>query len=112
MARTFVSAFNVEVTSSPWTTPTLYPHASPILLAFSFGSALEAAFDDISFFPFRPWDAEDMVILDCISRLFGLSLLVLDNFSPRGGPWALMESGLGHKFSGPTIIIIIIIIIK
>ena len=54
VARPFVGAFNEEVTSSPWTNPTLYPRACPILLAFSFGSASEAAFDDVSFFPFRP----------------------------------------------------------
>ena len=86
MARTFVGAFNAEVTSFPWTTPTPYPHASPILLAFSSRSALEVAFDDMSFFPFKPWDAEDRVILGCISRLLGLSLLVLDNYSPWRRP--------------------------
>ena len=64
---------------------------------------MEAAFDDMSFFPFRAWDAEDRVILGCISRLFGLSLFVLGNYSPRRGPWALMESGPRHKFSGPTV---------
>ena len=75
---------------------------SPILLTFSSEGALEAAFDDVSFFPFKSWDAEDRVILGCISRLFGLSLLVLGNYSLRHGPWVLMESGPGHKFSGPT----------
>ena len=103
MAKTFVGAFNVEVTSFPWTTPTPYPYVSPILLVFSSRSALKAVFDDMSFFPFKPWDAEDRVILGCICRLFGLSLLVLDNYSPRHGPWVLMESGSGHKFSGSTI---------
>ena len=76
---------------------------SPILLAFSSGGALEAAFNDMSLFPLKSWDAKDRVILGCISRLFGLSLLVLDNYYPRRGPWILMESGPGHKFSGPTI---------
>ena len=77
---------------------------SPILLAFSSGGALEAVFDDMSLFPLKSWDAEDRVILGCISRLFGLSPLVLGNYSLRHGPWVLMESGPGHKFSGPTII--------
>ena len=74
----------------------------PILLASSSGGLLEAAFDDMSLFPSKPWDAEDRVILDCVSRLFGLSLLVLGNYLPRHGPWALVESGPGRKFSGPT----------
>ena len=74
---------------------------TPILLAFSSGSALEVAFNDVSFFPFRPWDAEDSVILGCISRLFGLSILVLDNYYPRRGPWALMENGLGPQILWP-----------
>ena len=56
----------------------------------------------MSFFPFKPWDVEDKVILGYISRLLGLSLLVLGNYSPRHGPWVLMESGPTHKFSGPT----------
>ena len=75
----------------------------PILLASSFGGLLEAAFDDMSLFPSESWDSEDRVILGCVSRLFGLSLLVLGNYPPRHGPWALVESELGHKFSGPTI---------
>ena len=106
MTRTFVGAFNAEVTSFPWTTLTPYPHVSSILLVFFSGGALEAAFDNMSFFPFKSWDAEDRVILNCISRLFGLSLLVLGNYSPRHGPWVLMESGPGHKFSGPTAIFV------
>ena len=97
-----MGAFNVEVTSLPRTTPTLYPHVSPILLTSSSGGALEAAFDDMSLFPLKCWDAEDRVILGCISRLFGLSPLVLGNYSPRHRFWVLMESGPGHKFSGPT----------
>ena len=101
VARTFVGAFNAEVTSFPWTTPTLYPRASPILLTFPSGSALEVAFDDVSFFPFSPWDAKDRVILGCTSRLFGFSLLVLGNYSPRHGPWALMESGLEPQILWP-----------
>ena len=75
----------------------------PILLTFSFVGDLEAAFDDMSLFPLKSWDAEDRVILGCIFRLFGISLLVLGNYYPRHGPWVLMESGPGHKFSGPTI---------
>ena len=80
---------------------------SPSLLAFSSGGALEAAFDDTSLFLLKSWDAEDKVILGCISRLFGLSLFVLGNYSPRHRPWVLMKSGSGHKFSGPTIYIYI-----
>ena len=78
---------------------------SPILLAFSSGGALEAVFDYMSLFHLKSWDAEDRVILGCIYRLFGLSLLVLGNYSPRHEPWVLMESGPGHKFSGPTIVL-------
>ena len=59
--------------------------------------------DDMSLFPLKSRDAEDRVILGCISRLFDLSPLVLGNYSPRHGPWVLMESGPGHKFSGPII---------
>ena len=103
VARTFVGAFNAEVTSFPWTTPTLYPRASPILLAFSSGSALEAAFNVVSFFPFRPWDAEDRVILGCISRPFGLLLPVVGNYYPRREPWALMKSESGSQILWPHI---------
>ena len=35
-------------------------------------------------------DAEDRIILGYVSKLLGLSLCVLGNFSPRLGPWALM----------------------
>ena len=62
---------------------------------------MEAAFDDVSFFLFRPWDAEDMAILGCIPRLFGILILVLGNYSPRPGPWALMESGPGPQILWP-----------
>ena len=72
---------------------------------------MEAAFDDMSLFPLKSWDAEDRVILGCISKLFGLSPLVLGNYSLRHGPWVLMESGPGHKFSGPTNIIMVNLII-
>ena len=89
-AKTFVSAFNAEVTVFPWTAPTLYPHARPTVLALSSGSALGAAFNGVPFLPSRFWDAEDMVVLSYISKLFGLSLHVLGNVSPRHGPWALM----------------------
>ena len=78
----------------------------PILLASSSGGLLEAAFDDMSLFPSKSWDAKDKVILGYISRLFGLSPLVLDNYSPRHGPWALVERGPDHKFPGPTVRII------
>ena len=77
----------------------MYPHVGPILLTSSSGGVLEATFDETSFFPLKSWDAEDRVILGCVSRLFGLSLLVLGNYHPRHGPWALVESGPGRKFS-------------
>ena len=101
MARTFVGALNAKVTSFPRTIPTLYPHASPNLLAFSYGSVSEVAFDDVSFFLFSPRDAEDRVIIGYIFRPFGLSSLVLDNYSPRRRPWALMESGPGPQILQP-----------
>ena len=75
----------------------------PILLTSSFGGLLEAALDDMSLFPSESRDAEDRVILGCVSRLFGLSLLVLGNYPPWHGPWASVESGPDRKFSGPTI---------
>ena len=75
----------------------------PILLASSSRGVLEATFDETLLFPLKSWDAEDRVILSCVFRLFGLSLLVLDNYHPRHGPWALVGSGPGRKFSGPTI---------
>ena len=82
-----------------------YSHTVPPCESHStrlfFGSTLETAFDDVSFFPFRPWDAKDKVILGCISRPFGLSILVLGNYSPRPGPWALMESGPGPQILWP-----------
>ena len=90
-ARTFVGAFNVEVTAFPWTAPTLYPRARPTVLALSSGSALEVAFDGVLLFPSKFWDAEDRIVLGYISRPFGLSLHVLDNISLRRGPWALMQ---------------------
>ena len=77
------------------------PRASPILPVFSFESVLDAAFGDVSFFPFRPLDAEDRAILGCTFRPFGLSPLVLGNYSPRRGPWALMESGPGPQILWP-----------
>lgn len=89
-ARTFVGAFNAEVIAFPWTAPTLYPRASPIVLVFSSESTQGAAFDGLSFFPFRFWDAEDKIVLGYISRPLGLSLHVFGNVSPQRGPWALM----------------------
>ena len=52
-----------------------------------------AAFDGVSFFPSRFWDAEDKIVLGCIPKPFGLSFHVLGNVSPRRGPWTLMYSG-------------------
>ena len=88
---------HIYLESPPHRTPTWVPFYSPLLLG---------AFDDMSLFPLKSWDAEDRVILSYISRLFGLPLLVLGNYPPRHGPWALVESGPGRKFSGPTILII------
>ena len=59
---------------------------SPILLAFSSEDTLEVAFDDISLFFLKSWEAEDRVILDCICGLFGLLLFILSNHYPRHGP--------------------------
>ena len=101
MFGTFVDAFNVKGTYLPWTTSTPYLHVGPILLASSSGGLLEVALDDMSLFPSESWDAEDKVILGCVSRLFGLSLLVLGNYPPRHGLWALVESGPSRKFSSP-----------
>ena len=53
-------------------------------------SALGTAFDGVPLLPSRFWDAEDRIVLDYISRPFGLPLHVLDYASPRCGPWALM----------------------
>ena len=76
---------------------------SPILLAFSSEGAREVAFDDRLIFLLKSWDVEDRAILGCVFRLFGLPLLVLGSYPPRHGPWALVERGPSHKFSGPTI---------
>ena len=51
----------------------------PILLASSSGGILEVAFGDMLLFLLKFWDVEDKIILGCLYRLFGLSLLVLDN---------------------------------
>ena len=59
--------------------------------------------DVMSFSPLKTWNAEDRVILDYALRLFDLSLFVLGKFPPRHRPWALVERGPDHKFSGPTI---------
>ena len=58
---------------------------------------MEAVFNDVSLFPFSLRDAEDRVILGYTSRPFGLLLLVLGNYSPRLGFWALMEIGPGPQ---------------
>ena len=81
------------------------PHCTPLRVSFyspfPLGALWGAAFDDVSFFPSRPWDTEDRVILGCISRPLGLSLHVLGNDSPQCGPWALMESGPGPQILWP-----------
>ena len=50
VTRTFVGAFNVEVTAFPWTAPILYPRARLTVLALSSENALGAAFDGVPFF--------------------------------------------------------------
>ena len=90
VARTFVGTFNAEVTAFPWTAPILYPRTRPTVLALSSESTLGAAFDGMSIFPSRFWDAKDRIVLGYISRPFGLSLHVLGNVSSWCGPWALM----------------------
>ena len=60
------------------------------VFALSSGSALGTAFNGVLLLPSRFWDAEDRIVLDYISRPFGLPLHVLGNASPRRGPWALM----------------------
>ena len=62
---------------------------SPFLLGAFWGLFLMTCRSSLLGF----WDAEDRIVLGYISRPFGLSLLVLGNYSPRRGPWALMESG-------------------
>ena len=57
-------------------------NCSYIVLALSSGSALGAAFDDMSFFPSKFWDAKDRIFLGYTSRPFGLSLHILGNVSP------------------------------
>ena len=44
-----------------------------------------------------PGDAEDMVILGCIPRLFGILILVIGNYFLRRGPW-----GPNGKWAGTT----------
>ena len=60
------------------------------VLALSSGSALRAALDGVPVFPSKLWDAEDMIVIGCTSRPFGLLLYVLGNVSSRLGSWALM----------------------
>ena len=64
-------------------------NCSYTVLTLSFRSALGAAFDGVPFFPSKFWDAEDRIVLDYISKPFELLLHVLDNTSPRLGPWVL-----------------------
>ena len=56
------------------------------VLALSSGSALEAAFNGVPFFPSKFWDAEDRIVLNYTFGPFGLSLHVLGNLSPRLRP--------------------------
>ena len=60
------------------------------VLALPSRGTLGAAFDDVSFFPSKFWDAEDRIILGYTSRPYGLSLHVLGNVSPQLGPWTLI----------------------
>ena len=62
---------------------------------------MKAAFNGVSFFPSRFWDAEDRIVLGRIPKPFGLSLHVLGKVSPRCGPWTLMYSGPGSQILWP-----------
>ena len=73
----------------PHCTPVQVPFYSPFLLGALWRLPLMTCHSS----PFRPRDAKDRVILGCTSRPFGFSPLVIGNYSPRRGPWALMESG-------------------
>ena len=67
------------------------------------GALWGATFVGTPFFPPGIWDVENRIILDNVSRLFGLSLFVLGHFSLLGaglGPstkWARVV-----RFLGPT----------
>ena len=64
-------------------------------LSFFWGALWEAAFDGVPFFPPGIWDAENRIVLSNVSRLFGLSLFVLDQFSLLG-----VGLGLSIKWAG------------
>ena len=81
----------------PHCTPVRVPFYSPFLLGALWRLPLMTCRSS----PFRPRDAEDRVILGCTFWPFGLSPLVLDNYSPRSEPWALMESGPGPQILWP-----------
>ena len=66
----------------------------------------EVAFDDVPFFPSRIWDAENRIVLDNVSRLFGLSLFVLGHFFLLGMGLGLSIKWAGVvKFFNPTLLI-------
>ena len=63
----------------------------------------EAVFAGVPFFSPRIWDAENRIVLGNVSRLFGLSLFVLDHFSLLGVGLGLSIKWAGVvKFFGPT----------
>ena len=83
-------------------------HTIPLCVSFCarpflWGALWEDAFDGVPSFPSGVWSAEDKIVLDIISRTFGLSSCVLGHFS-------LLSAGLGPntkwarvaKFLGPT----------
>ena len=71
---------------------------------FLLGAFQEATFAGVLFFPPEIWDAESRIILDNVSRLFGLSLFVLGHFSLLGMGLRLSIKWAGvFKFFGLTI---------
>ena len=78
-------------------TPVRVLFYSPFLLGALWGLPLMTC----HFSLLGPRDAEDRVILSCISRPFGLPLHVLSSDSPRRGPRALIESGPGSQILWP-----------
>ena len=100
-----MGAFNVEVTVSHWIAPAPYAHGYPTVLVLLLGVLWEAVFVGVLFFPLGIWDAESRIVLGNVSRLFGLSLFILGNFSLLGVGLGLSIKWAGVvKFFGPTIL--------
>ena len=69
------------------------------------GALWGATFVDTPFFPPGIWDVENRIILDNVSRLFGLSLFVLGHSSLLGVGLGLSIKRVGVvKFFGPTLV--------